>query len=129
MPMPFPALAAAAAMMASAPGTFAPLDGIWGGRGVSLETHADGARLQESCSDIAFDPFRPDRKGRFSVNGRLTTYGAGPQRADEPPATSRVKATGKLNGTTLVLTIHDGSIPPRELRLERGVRAKVIRCM
>ena len=96
---------------------------------VSLEIGEGGsATIRESCGDIALDAIRPDERGHFVTQGRLTNYAPGPQDADESPASTPVEVTGQISGATMALTIAEPGAGHRQIMLRKGLRAKVIRC-
>lgn len=121
----------AAALLASCVSASEPLSltGPWGGEMVSLEIGEGGsATIRESCGDIALDAIRPDVRGHFVTQGRLTNYAPGPQNADEAPASTPVEVTGRISGPTMTLIIAEPGAARRQIVLHKGRRAKVIRC-
>lgn len=126
-------VAVVAAMLAAScvsAGDTPPLaEGPWGGEMVVLEiTQSGGAKLRESCGEIAFDPIRPDAEGNFATRGRSTAYKPGPQPADEPADSTAVSVSGRIEGDTMVLQINEAGAPQRELTLRRGQRLKIVTC-
>lgn len=107
-----------------------PLEGVWGALGAVLTLNADGGMIEESCSQLALGPIRPDGEGRFSASGRYGAWQDGPQQADEPGDAGRpVTLAGRIEGDRMQLRISGAEMEPRELVLQRGLRAKVIRCL
>jgi hypothetical protein len=106
------------------------MEGLWGTPGTVLTLNADGGTLDEGCSQTKFEPISPDSKGRFAAVGRLTTWGGGPQQGDAPLDAGRVIAVGgRIQGDHMTLHITGTGLAPREIVLQRGLRAKVVRCL
>lgn len=122
------ALALLGGSCVSAPAAGRPIEGSWGAPQAALELTAQGGRLVEGCGEVVMNAIRPDARGRFSTAGRQSIFRGGPQRADEAPATDPVRITGRVEGDALSLTIAARGMPAREVRLQRGVRGKIIRC-
>lgn len=107
-----------------------PEEGLWGTPGTVLTLTAAGGMLEEGCAQTALGPIRTDANGRFTATGRLTTWGGGPQQADVPAEPARpIAVDGRIEGDRMTLRLTGDGLAPRELTLQRGLRAKVIRCL
>ncbi len=109
----------------------APLLGVWGGDRVNIVFGADGARLAYECAAGSIDgPVRLDSHGRFTAPGTHQAYRAGPDRADQTPATQVATYQGHLVGTMLELQVRiDGDAAVQSHRLEKNHKVKLARCL
>lgn len=123
------AAAGVAIMDAGLGATATGIAGQWGAPGVSLTIGPEESVLERSCGRVLVERIRPDPAGRFVARARIEEYRPGPQQADADPALADGRVTGLLAGDVLTLTITSRGAPPERLRLERGRRGKVIRCL
>lgn len=106
----------------------APLTGVWGGPDTILTLTAEGGRIEHGCGAGTLGPLRPDASGKVRAEGRLEDYAGGPQRADTAPVTRAASFAGRVEGTTLHLTVTPAGGEPTAYTLVEGRRAKLIRC-
>ena len=130
-----PTLLAAVFTIAAAAGA-APLrpalSGEWGASQIRLALTATGGTIDFDCASARLDtPVHPDAGGNFTANARYEAYAPGPTRAaDAPPATVPARIIGRVDGSTLHLSVRTkGDTAAHDYTLERGRRVKIIRCL
>ena len=129
LPSLFAAMLVSASVTAQA-STPSPLEDPWGAPGAILTLSAEGGRIEEGCSLIELGSLHFDGPERFSAEGRYTTWGGGPQLADDSGGAGQpVAITGRIDGDIMHLNVTGQGVAPRELQFRRGLRAKVVRCL
>ena len=109
----------------------ASLTGQWGGDRANLTIDAKGAQIEMDCAHGSFAaPLKLDRTGRFTGAGVLVTHRPGPSRIDAPDPHHTAVYSGKLTGSTLMLSIKvAGEATPQQFRLVKDARVKLHRCL
>ena len=91
-----------------------------------------GATIDYDCAaGRVTGPLRVSSDGSFSWSGVHLPGHGGPVRADEPPNEHQATYTGSATANHLVLTVSllDNTQPPATFVLDRGVLARVFRCL
>jgi hypothetical protein len=105
--------------------------GQWGGQHVRMTITDAGAELEFDCAHGRIDePLTLDRSGRFGVRGTYSPEQPGPRREDEDRGRA-VRYNGKVDGTSMVLTIDagEGSSDLGSYTLERGKEPTIRKCL
>jgi hypothetical protein len=105
--------------------------GRWGGQHVLMTITDAGAQLEFDCAHGRIDePLTLDRSGRFAVRGTYAPEQPGPRREDEDRGRT-VRYTGKVEGSSMVLTIDggEGSSDLGTFTLERGKQPTIRKCL
>ena len=80
--------------------------GAWGGDHIHLEVTDKGAQVEFACAHGAVDePLILDSVGRFAAKGSYTEESPGPQREDSPTRSKPARYAGRIQGSTMTLTI------------------------
>ena len=80
--------------------------GPWGGRGISLEVAADGARVEYDCAHGRITGrIATDREGRFDTRGTFVRERGGPQREGEEARAQPARYVGLVEGASMTLTV------------------------
>jgi hypothetical protein len=109
----------------------APLTGQWGGDRANLTIDAKGGQIEMDCAHGSFAaPLTLDKAGRFTGKGVLVSHRPGPSRIDVPDPHHTAIYSGKLTGSTLMLSIKvTGDATPQQFRLVKDARVKLHRCL
>ena len=117
--------------------------GLWGGRGVTLEVSAAGAKLEFDCAHGSInEPIRMSPEGIFDLSGSYQPETGGPERAvtaaSEDGQTSRHDQTstrmsarflGQVNADRMTLKIvGEGGKDLGSYHLRKGSRARLFKC-
>lgn len=80
--------------------------GAWGGTGAALEVDESGSQVQFDCAHGRIDgPLALDAERRFNIAGRFVRERGGPERQGEDRQGEPSRYSGRLDGTTLTLTV------------------------
>lgn len=113
---------------AAASGT--ALLGIWGGERMQLTIDPQGARLSTDCASGSIGtPLVLNARGGFVARGHFAQHQPGPQQADEAAAPN-ARFSAEVEGELMTLTITpDVATTPQIVKLRKGARVKLLRCM
>ena len=104
---------------------------VWGGDRANMTVGAESTRIEFDCG-LAVIPgtLKPDAKGVFAAAGYFEEGSGGPVNPDAAPKRLPTKFKGVVAADTLDLTMQvSGEAAPRHLKLARGQRVKLIRCL
>jgi hypothetical protein len=109
----------------------APLTGEWGGDRANLTIDAKGARIEMDCARGTITaPLKLDKAGRFTAKGIFARDHPGPEHMNAPDPRRAATYAGAVSGAALTLTIRvAGETAPQKLRLVKGARVKLLRCL
>jgi hypothetical protein len=109
----------------------APLTGEWGGDRANLTVDAKGARIEMDCAHGAITvPLKLDKAGRFTAKGMFARDHPGPDHINAPDPRRAATYAGTVSGSALTLMIRvTGEPTPQKLRLVKGARVKLLRCL
>jgi hypothetical protein len=100
----------------------------WAAPDISLSERSDHVIVQHGCTHYRFDGvLKPDAAGHFALGGTAYQAAAGPQPGDAAGQAQAVKATGRIDGNRLRLTLTDAS-GSHAYELTRGIIAKQFGC-
>ena len=139
MPFDFrtvPAVAALATTMALCSPTYdgspSVATGTWGGDHIALEATDKGAQVDFDCAHGSIDePLTLDGDGRFDAKGVYAAESPGPQREDQNRQGRPTRYTGRVQGSTMTLTISllENGETVGSFTLTRGRTAKITKCL
>ena len=104
--------------------------GDWGGEHVALSLSANGGQVQYDCAHGTVDaPMVADANGAFSVPGQHVREHGGPVRIGEQPESQPALYRGTVSGDRMQLHVTSGAVEIGTYRLQRGVDARLFRCL
>ena len=112
--------------------TTSDLSGPWGGEHIALLVNDTGSTIEYDCATGSIaGAIHPDSEGRFENAGIHIRGHGGPARQDEIPDAHPASYSGRIQGNTMMLTVRetDSGIDIGRFKLERGVAARVFKCL
>ena len=104
--------------------------GDWGGEHAALSLSASGGRVQYDCAHGTLDaPVVADANGVFSVPGQHVREHGGPVRVGEQPGSQPALYRGTVSGDRMQLHVTSGAAEIGTYLLQRGVDARLFRCL
>lgn len=106
--------------------------GAWGGPHIRLDVAEEGAAVELDCAHGTIGgPILLDTDGRFDADGAYVQERGGPEREGEEPAGRSARYSGRLEGSTLTLTIAlaDSGETIGPFTLTRGKAARLTKCL
>ncbi len=105
--------------------------GSWGGRGVSLNVDADGARVEFDCAHGRMGKLSLGAGGAFEAAGVFVAERGGPSQINEKENERSARYSGKVAGKTMTLsvTLEGASASPLTFTLTRGRTGRLAKCL
>lgn len=107
-------------------------EGPWGGEGIQLTVGKETSSIEYPCADGEITGrFRLNRNGTFKLNGSHIRLRPGPVRLDQKELREPSVYEGKVTGNrmTLKVTLSKNREVIGEFRLQKGVLARIRRCL
>ena len=108
------------------------LNGPWGGEHIALLVTDTGSTIEYDCANGSITgAIRPAGDGRFENAGIHIRGHGGPARDGEIPDAHPASYSGQVRGNTMTLTVRetDSGTEIGTFKLERGVAARVFKCL
>lgn len=106
--------------------------GTWGGAHIRLDVTEESAAVELDCAHGTLDgPILPGADGRFEAAGTYVQEHGGPEREGEEPDGRPARYSGRVEGSTLTLTIAltDTGETVGPFTLTRGKAARLTKCL
>jgi hypothetical protein len=104
--------------------------GTWGGKGVRLDVHEGGARVEFDCAHGTLEKLSADAGGNFDVGGTFVRERGGPEREGEERAGTPARYRGKVEGQTMTLRVAvEGGDELPTFTLAHGAEARLRKCL
>ena len=106
--------------------------GPWGGEHIALLVKDTGSTIEYDCATGSIaGAIHPGNDGRFENTGIHIRGHGGPVRQDEIPDAHPASYSGRVQGNTMTLTVRetDSGAEVGTFKLERGVAARVFKCL
>lgn len=112
--------------------TTGDIRGPWGGEHIALLVNDTGSTIEYDCASGSIaGAIRPGDDGRFENAGTHIRGHGGPSREGEIPDAHPARYTGRIEGNMMTLTVREADTGTEigTFKLERGVSARVFRCL
>lgn len=112
--------------------TTTDVTGPWGGEHIALLVNDTGSTVEYDCATGSIaGPIRPRQDGRFENIGTHIRGHGGPVRQDEVADAHPASYSGQIRGRIMTLTVRetDSGTEVGTFKLERGVTARVFKCL
>ena len=108
------------------------LTGPWGGEHIALLVSDTGSTIEYDCANGSIaGAIRPASDGRFENTGIHIRGHGGPARDGEIPDAHPASYSGQIRGNAMTLTVRetDSGAEIGSFKLQRGVEARVFKCL
>lgn len=110
-------------------------NGMWGGKGISLQVTDAGATIEYDCAHGAIkQPLALDAHGKFDLKGEYVAESGGPERfgtpSDNKSNARPARYTGTVSGAemTLTVTLTDTQEEVGTFTLAHGTTPRIVKC-